>query len=202
MVELEDIVNGLESTADWRREKAAQYPHDDRNEKAAEILGRLATEVRGMGDSPVFKELVRAGDELSDLSDECRKYDLCSLIDDLSAYDRNVGFHSWPSSGEEYLRGMLEIYRDHIGKAKDEAAEAIREERATERRIRRKAAQSGYMLRKSRRFAPPNNLGKYALINLEYNGIDLGWNYDATLDEIEAFLTPNVEAPSASHQEA
>jgi hypothetical protein len=123
MVELEDIVNGLEGTCDWRAQKAVEYPHDDRNAKAAEILERLATEVRGMGNSLVFKQLVRAGDELSDDN----KYDLLPLSEDISAYDREIGFHSFPSSGEEYLRGILEIYQEHIAKAKAEEAEEVDE---------------------------------------------------------------------------
>jgi hypothetical protein len=35
----------VENTAEWRRQKAQQFPDDERNLKAAEALDRLAQEI-------------------------------------------------------------------------------------------------------------------------------------------------------------
>jgi hypothetical protein len=47
----------LVRTADWRSEKAEQYPYDTRNKKAVEILGHLTEEVGSLGQSALFKHL-------------------------------------------------------------------------------------------------------------------------------------------------
>jgi hypothetical protein len=40
------LADDLEHTAEWRRQKAEEYPNDDRNIQAAEIMERLAEEIR------------------------------------------------------------------------------------------------------------------------------------------------------------
>jgi hypothetical protein len=59
-------------------------------------------------------------------------------------------------------------------------------------RVRRKAARAGYRVVKSRqwKYVPhSNNLGEYMLLDAARNLIVLGQRFDATLDDIEAFLT-------------
>jgi hypothetical protein len=61
-------------------------------------------------------------------------------------------------------------------------------ERTQEHRIRRLARRQGYTVRKSRAGLSGDNLGEYALVNSYYNIVVLGWRFDATLEQIEAFL--------------
>jgi hypothetical protein len=61
-----------------------------------------------------------------------------------------------------------------------------------ESRVRSLARRRGYVVRKSRQWKNvPNvdNCGAYRLIDTEINGIVLGSRYDATLDDIEQWLT-------------
>jgi hypothetical protein len=59
-----------------------------------------------------------------------------------------------------------------------------------ESRVRRKAHRLGYRVTKSRewKYVPHlNNRGEYMLLS-DRNSPILGWNYDASLHEIENFL--------------
>jgi hypothetical protein len=61
-------------------------------------------------------------------------------------------------------------------------------EKVLESRVRRKARRLGYTVRKSRTInIHANDFGEFGL--LDEQGYPLiGWNYDATLEEIEGFL--------------
>jgi hypothetical protein len=62
-----------------------------------------------------------------------------------------------------------------------------------ENRVRRKAAREGYRVIKSRRIVDGwDNAGEYMLVD-ERNVPALGWQYDASLDEIESFLSDYPE---------
>ena len=63
---------------------------------------------------------------------------------------------------------------------------------AQESRVRRRARREGYIVHKSRAWKHvPNcdNHGEFMLVDAERNYAVLGVRYDATLDDIEAFLT-------------
>jgi hypothetical protein len=47
---IESIARILESTSAWRRKKAAEWPADQRNEKAAEMLDQLAKDCASLTD--------------------------------------------------------------------------------------------------------------------------------------------------------
>ncbi len=58
-------------------------------------------------------------------------------------------------------------------------------------RVRSRARRAGYRVRKSRQWKHvPNldNFGEYMLIDADRNFVVCGSRYDATLDDIEAFL--------------
>jgi hypothetical protein len=61
-------------------------------------------------------------------------------------------------------------------------------EKSQEDRIRRTARTRGYHVRKSRRSVSADNFGDYMLVDLAHNVVALGPRYDASLDDIEAFL--------------
>jgi len=104
-----DLVEELDFTAQWRRDKAAQYPKDTRNTEAAELLERLAIEVGKLSKSFLVRRLEKIDDELVAIDG----WDF-RLSEDLSDYRRSIGFHRFPESGEKYLSDLIEIYSNHI----------------------------------------------------------------------------------------
>jgi hypothetical protein len=64
-----------------------------------------------------------------------------------------------------------------------------------ENAIRRKAKRHGYYVTKSReRSFHSNNLGEYMLLDVKHNVPILGWNYDASLEDIADFLSDEPAA--------
>lgn len=61
-------------------------------------------------------------------------------------------------------------------------------EKARENRLRKQAARQGYGIKKSRAKESLDNRGGYMVFNLAFNSIEFGARFDATLDDIEAFL--------------
>jgi hypothetical protein len=62
----------------------------------------------------------------------------------------------------------------------------------TESSVRRKALRCGFFIHKSRarKHVPHGyNYGKYMLLNIRTSFVVLGEKFDATLDDIERFLT-------------
>lgn len=61
-------------------------------------------------------------------------------------------------------------------------------EKARENRLRKQAARQGYGIKKSRAGLSLDNHGGYMVFDLARNYIEFGARFDATLDDIEAFL--------------
>ena len=60
----EDIGYRAESTANWWRSKAAQFPQDTRNLQAAEELERLASQIEALEGSEVYRQVDDAEESL------------------------------------------------------------------------------------------------------------------------------------------
>ena len=61
--------------------------------------------------------------------------------------------------------------------------------KTVENRVRRRGARNGYFVQKSRRYVDGwDNQGEYMLVDASQNLVALGPRYDATLEEIEAWL--------------
>jgi len=116
---LEHEADALESTAEWRRQKAEEYPEDDRNEAAAEMLAKLAVEVRRLVGTPIGQEFTALQEKA--YAAEWRGFD--RLIEDENRHRSRVGFDSFPDSGEEYVRARMEIYAKALREAEEEADE-------------------------------------------------------------------------------
>jgi hypothetical protein len=88
--------DGLFYTAEWRRERAKEFPDDDRNIAAAELLEKLAAgadDIRGTDlERRYFKVLESDGHR-------CCEAEYESL--------RAVGFHSWPANATEFFDGLV-----------------------------------------------------------------------------------------------
>jgi hypothetical protein len=85
----------FEATAQWRRDKAKEYPQDRRNAVAAEILDELATSVDVVEDKVLcaYGELFFDGDirEAEELSEQLRQ----------------IGFYTAPSTAAEFVHGFI-----------------------------------------------------------------------------------------------
>jgi hypothetical protein len=79
--------------AEWRREKAKQYPADERNLKAAAAFDQLAATVDAIPQDvfEVFSELGGVDDGLLDVE----------------RWTENVGFNSAPETGEDFIRSFI-----------------------------------------------------------------------------------------------
>jgi len=82
----------LQGQADWRREKAAQYPDDKRNAAAAEIFDRLAATAPAIPHDvyAAFLELFEARDS-----------------EEYLQMLQSVGFRYWPASAEQFVRDFI-----------------------------------------------------------------------------------------------
>jgi hypothetical protein len=115
---LEELLITLESTAHWRRKVAEDYPQDRRrNEFAAETLERLEVDIRSVADRTVLDEIEEIEEELLRLSDGNRHYHLSNLSTELSELNRRIGFSFFPEDGDEYLKSLLDIYRENHARA-------------------------------------------------------------------------------------
>ena len=112
---IEHIALELESTSFWRDQKAAEFPDDkQRNEEAAQLLQRLADNVRAMAGSELALELQKANEELGRVS-----ADFYELTTEEDQYRSRIGFDHFPSNGSEYLGHLLDIYRRCIATASE-----------------------------------------------------------------------------------
>jgi hypothetical protein len=101
---LESITHNLKSSADWRREKAVEYPDDRRNHVAAEALDNLAAAFERRELSPaLLQECAHlcsneyAGEKIAEWEDLVR---------------RQIGFYG-TYSPDEYLGSMIDVGREH-----------------------------------------------------------------------------------------
>jgi 2,4-dienoyl-CoA reductase-like NADH-dependent reductase (Old Yellow Enzyme family) len=107
------------STAEWRWEKAAQFPDDVRNEKAAEELERIANEIGLLRGSEIHRQIDEACQLLNNLMDNERVSHWEKITEAVSEKLRSIGFHSSHTG-----TSLLEWYRDLV---RDEALDYLDE---------------------------------------------------------------------------
>jgi hypothetical protein len=113
----------VEGTAEWRRQKAKQFP-DARNLKAAEELERLAAEIDALSDSEIEKQISAAHHALNERNDDA----WADINETVSAELRGLGFHSSYATATE----LLEFYRDLLHAKRDEQIETSMREQVEE----------------------------------------------------------------------
>ncbi len=119
-------------TAEWRREKAREFPDDERNIRAAELLETLAKTVSSV--SPIMARryvTLHDGDDMALVATETE-----------SEMMRLIGFHRFPDTAEEFLRDLVEDVscacslkesaHEVATEAADEAAKEAAHDAATE----------------------------------------------------------------------
>ena len=100
---------GLERAADWRIKKLGENPEDADSARAAELLQKLADDLRGLTGSPA-----------------CREYQaICGWLDEfdgmaeLAEYGRDyrarIGIDKFPADGEAYLHVLIDFAKDTFG---------------------------------------------------------------------------------------
>ncbi|MGF6427343.1 hypothetical protein [Bradyrhizobium elkanii] len=92
--EIEILSYSLFSSADWRREKAKQFPRDaERNLAAAELLDKLSSEATDLIGSDLDRELTTATSTMSGA-------EIAEWNDRRSEFIRDVGFDWRPSASD------------------------------------------------------------------------------------------------------
>jgi hypothetical protein len=104
----------VESTAEWRRLKAKQFPDDTRNLEAAEQLDRLAAEITSLDGSEIHRQI----DQLYDLAYKTDDFSFSeSLNESVSEELRSIGFHGTHTGAsflEWYRRNLEALLREQI----------------------------------------------------------------------------------------
>lgn len=75
-----------EATADWRWKKAEQFPHDQRNRNAAELLDRLTLKIAALNGSPLHLRLE------SFIQEEAFSWEISGTL-------KAIGFSLFPTVG-------------------------------------------------------------------------------------------------------
>lgn len=105
---IEMIALELGEKADWRRGKARQYPDDERNLDAAELLDRLAGAVLALEGSPAALAFEDVHGIIFSGTDQDRAREIMRLW---SEYRSGIGFRIFPDTGEQVLHELLELVR-------------------------------------------------------------------------------------------
>jgi hypothetical protein len=87
----------FEDQAEWRREKAKQYPDDERNLAAAAIFDRLAATVDAIPED-VFVAFTELGPDVDDGFRDLERW--TEMLGD-------VGFNSAPETAEDFVRSFI-----------------------------------------------------------------------------------------------
>ena len=90
-------------TAYWRRNKAIEFPDDQRNFEAARELDRLAIEIADLEGSELHTQLDKF------FEDEDGVMFALPVISDIL---RQVGFSRWYDTGEELLQDIVDACSD------------------------------------------------------------------------------------------
>jgi hypothetical protein len=99
----------LERMADWRIKKLGENPADRDSAAAAELLQKLADDLRARRGSPVYREYqaicgwLDEFDGMAELSEYAHDYRL------------RIGVDHFPAHGEAYLRVLIGFAKDTFG---------------------------------------------------------------------------------------
>ncbi len=99
----------LERVADWRIGKLGADPADRQSAAAAELLQKLADDLRRMRGSPAYTEYLAIQNWLGefDVMDE--------FAERAHAYRSRIGVEHFPDTGEAYLRALIALAREVAG---------------------------------------------------------------------------------------
>jgi len=99
----------LERAADWRIRKLGENPSDRLSAAAAQLLQKLADDLRGLAGSPAWREYqaicgwLDEFDGMAELGEYARDYRM------------RIGVDKFPADGAAYLRVLIGFARDTFG---------------------------------------------------------------------------------------
>jgi hypothetical protein len=99
----------LERTAEWRLRKVDADPTDEQSRTAAALLDRLANDLRGRADSPLFREYTAICNWLGE-SDG-----IADFMDMANDYRARIGVDHSPPDGESYLQALIDLAKRTFG---------------------------------------------------------------------------------------
>jgi hypothetical protein len=102
-------VEQLERAAEWRMRTVDADPTDETSRAAAALLEKLATDLRGLRESPLFREYTAICNWLSE-SDG-----IGDFMDMANDYRTKIGFDHAPANGEAYLCALIELAKQTFG---------------------------------------------------------------------------------------
>jgi hypothetical protein len=147
------IIEQIESTADWRRMKADEFPDDRRNLEAARELDRLAKEITDLAGSDMYQRL----DARRVVETENRLWDVgLHMIEWLSEQLRAIGFRTWYENGAQFLESYDAEFEDQLQREineDDNDIESPKLEEQVENDVAVKAAKRAYEEARAKAYA-------------------------------------------------
>jgi hypothetical protein len=152
LVDLDDHIDPA-STAEWRWEKAAQFPGDTRNERAAKELERIAGEFELLKSSEIHHQIDQACQLLNNLMDNERDWSRWEKISEAVSDElRSIGFRT-SHTGMSLLEWYRDLLRDAAQECLDEIVPAPDLEEQVENDPAVKAAREAYERAKAKAYA-------------------------------------------------
>jgi hypothetical protein len=142
----------VESTADWRRVKAKQFPDDRRNMFAAEELQELAVQIDHIGESePIHCQIAKLHETLdtADRGDDA----WLKISESVSEELRSIGFHSSYATGLEFLEWYRDLLQEQLDEILDEAVPVPNLDEQVENDPSVKAAKQAYEEARAKAYA-------------------------------------------------
>jgi hypothetical protein len=104
----------LENTADWRSEKAEEYPNDPRNTEVAEPLTKLAADLRSIEGNSEATRFEALHNFVFRQDDTAQHFDPLPVVERWNGYRGRIGFDNFRESPKEYLNDLTKIAREII----------------------------------------------------------------------------------------
>jgi hypothetical protein len=117
----------VQNTAEWRREKAEQFPDDAPNLVAVKELERLAAQIDQLEGSEIHAQIREAQDSIIELCEANKKavlFDWSDISETVSAELRSIGFHSTYRDGAELLAWYRDLLREKLHDVLDQVVPA------------------------------------------------------------------------------
>jgi hypothetical protein len=104
---VDGLSESLSYTAEWRRQKADEFPDDDRNLQAAVLLEELAKQIEPLSRGKLDKRLVSAWNAAE------KKDHGGNLCEEESQLLREVGFHWW-GEATDFVEELISRFKRAI----------------------------------------------------------------------------------------
>jgi hypothetical protein len=152
LIDLQEHIDPA-STAEWRWTKAAEFPDDHRNEKAAKELERIVEEIKPLEGSEIHQQIDEACQVLNNLVDIERDWSRWQkIIEAVSDELRSIGFHT-SHTGMSLLEWYRNLLRHEAQECLDEIVPAPDLEEQVENDPAVKAARQTYEQTKAKALA-------------------------------------------------